>query len=146
MNQENIKNKIMSLIKNDELEIKSKWKFIARNYLKFLFMAILGIISIFIVSLLAIISRTPPELLMLIMAIFIGLYLLLVNEENISTIPRIYIWVLVVTAVVVVSFIINLLHMHERMMKDKHTLLLPMHGIYKHYKPESFLYEIKTKI
>ncbi len=137
MNKENVKNKIMSLIKNDEVEIKSKWKFIVNNYVKLLVIATLGILSVFVVSLIAFISSTPTELLMLIVAILIGLYLILNNEEKLKTIPRIYIWLLIVTTTLVLAYIINILHMHDRMMKDR-RMGPRVNKIYKHYKPELF--------
>ncbi len=144
MNKDNIKNKIMSLIKNDEVIIKSKWRFILHNYLKLMFVALLGLLAIYVVSLAAFISRIPPELLMLVVAIFIWLYILLVNQDKVNTMPRVYLWLLMASVVLIVAYILNLLHMHESMMRDR-RVGSPMHDFYKHYKPESFTYE-KLKI
>ena len=137
MKDKNIKNSIMDLINDDKVSKRSKYRFYFLAYFKILILFILGFVAVFFISLLGFISHIPVELLMLIAAIFIGLYLILSNEEIIKKTPRLYVWIFTLSGLLSIGFILNLINLHKNIIERVNRGSI-MHHMYNHYEPSIY--------
>lgn len=133
----NIKDDIMSIINDDEVGKKSKFGLYFINYVRILLLIVIGIVATFFVSLLGMISHIPFEILAIITAVCIIIYLLISNEDKIKLTPKLYVWSIILLILLSFGFVLNMLQMHKKIISMSGRGGM-MHKMYNHYEPNMY--------